>query len=261
MLKGYPAYIWHSTLLELQNRFAGSAFGLIWLVIQPLAQILLFVVVFSRIMEFQLQGMHGGQISFAVYLCSAFLPWIGFAEIVTRSTTGLLSSSQQVMSLGLPEHIVFMKEACAGTISMFVGVMVFLGVSLAMGPGWYASWLLIPLVLLLFAGLALGIGMVMGVLNVLWRDTGQSVGILLQILMWTTPIVYVETILPAEFLSVLSFVPTYPFVTAIHDVMLYGRGPELVTWLTMIGFTGGSIGFGFGLLRLLRSEIRDRLYT
>jgi len=256
---GYTEFLWNNTLIEIRNRYAGSGLGLFWAVLHPLAQILLFVAVFSRIMSFHLQGPGNQTVSFSLYLCSAFLPWIGFSDIISRSTNCLSTNAGHIMSLGLPEHVVFLKEACSGMVGIFIGGGIFLLVSLFSGAGWFPSWPLIIPVFILFTGLAYGLGMMIGVMNVFWKDIGQSVGVLLQMLMWATPIVYAESILPDAYQAFLPFIPTYPFITAIHDTLVFGLAPGITTWLMMTVYTITFMLGGHALLGMFRSDIRDSL--
>jgi lipopolysaccharide transport system permease protein len=119
--------------------------------------------------------------------------------------------------------------------------------------------LFLPLVAILFQGFGFGLGLLFSTLNVFFRDIGQVLGIVLQIWMWMTPIVYPETILPEILRLSMKFNPAYPFIHAIREMFLYGRLPAGWMWWGMVGWAVGIPALGYLVLRKLRPEIRDVL--
>lgn len=255
----YREFVLHGALVDLRQRYAGTGFGSLWLLAQPLSQIVVFTAVFSGIMEVPLGRASSRDVDFAVYLCAVLLPWIGFSEIVGRSTNCLIANSRLILVIGVPEEPLFVKEGISGFVSMLAGTAPLPLLVAVMGPPLTWNWLWLPLVMLLFAALGLGIGMTMGVLNVLVRDVGHSVGVVLQVLLWSSPIVYVESILPAWYRPILPFLPPYPFVSALHEIVAFGAAPDGSNWAAMLAFALGALAVGLLLVRTLRPAIRDGL--
>ena len=102
-----------------------------------------------------------------------------------------------------------------------LGIFLLLGHQFSLAMFW-----LLPLTLIL-AGFALGLGLVLGIINVFVRDLSQLVPIVLQILFWFTPIIYPISIIPQNYHEWLSLNPLYHFTTAYQDIILYGRIPEI----------------------------------
>ena len=101
-----------------------------------------------------------------------------------------------------------------------------LAVFAAMGhyPGSEALWL--PLLMGLTILMAMGAGLILGVLNVFMRDIGQVVPVVLQALFWLTPIVYTVSILPQAYQRWFKFNPLYPLITSYQNVLVLGKPPE-----------------------------------
>jgi lipopolysaccharide transport system permease protein len=255
----YRGYIWRNSVAELRHRYAGSGLGLFWLVLYPLAQIAVFSLVFSGIMQARLPGLAELPFSFTLYLCAGLLPWIGFSEIVTRSTSTLLTHASTVTSAAIPEQIFFSVDAVAGYLTMLVGMALLLGAALLVGLEPSLAWVSLPGILALLVVFAFGLGMGMGVLNVFSRDVSQVVSILLQISLWTAPIVYAESILSDRLRSLLPYNPLYSFVSSLHDAVLFGTAPTPTRWLAMMGVGVLAMLGGYALLRWLRPELRDAL--
>ena len=77
-----------------------------------------------------------------------------------------------------------------------------------------------PAVLALFQAFGFGLGLIFSTLNVFLRDIGQVLIIALQLWMWLTPIVYVEEILPTRLQAALHYNPAYPFIDALHRMIV-----------------------------------------
>ena len=74
--------------------------------------------------------------------------------------------------------------------------------------------------------LALGVGLIVGVLNVFMRDIGQIVPVILQFIYWFTPIVYMANIIPEQYRGWLAMNPLISLIVSYQDVLLYNRAPE-----------------------------------
>lgn len=255
----YREYIWRNSLVELRHRYAGSALGPVWLVLYPVAQILIYSLVFSEIMRARVPELSDLPLSFTLYLCTGLLPWIGFADIVSRSTSSLLENATYITRTALPEQIFFAQNAFAGFLRMLLSMAILLGASLGMGLAPSPTWLAVPVVLALLVCFAFGVGTLLGVLNVFSRDVTPVVEIALQIAMWTAPIVYVESILPESIQALLPYNPIYHYVGALHQLVLFGEWPAAATWAAMAGLSSLMIFVGLELLGRLRAEVRDAL--
>jgi len=258
VLYHHRKYILQNAWSDLRYRYAGSGMGVIWNVLSPFAQILVFAVVFTRIMAIKLPGLTS-EFAFPLYLCSGFLPWIAFSECVGRGANSFLENAQYLKKMPIPEQVFVAQTAMSATMSLFISLVLLFLLALIMGswPTWL--WLLLPLIAILFQGFGFGLGLLFSSLNVFFRDIGQLLVILLQIWMWMTPIVYPETILPEVFRVTMKFNPAYPFIHAIQEMFLYGRPPVGWMWCAMAGWAFGVPALAYLVLRKLRPEIRDVL--
>lgn len=191
----YRRFILGSVVREFRGKYARSLLGSAWLLLSPFSMILVYTLVFSKIMHTRLQGS-SEPFSYSIFLCAGLLPWQWFTEQLTRSVAvfvdhGGLIRKSTFPYLALPV-ITFLSSAFNFLLisSLFLA---FLAVS-GNWPGVGILWV-IPLLFLqcIFAG---SLGIALGVLNVFFRDVGQSVGIVLQFWFWLTPVVYTVNALP-----------------------------------------------------------------
>jgi len=220
----YRGFVISSVANDFRSRLARSKLGTAWIVLQPMAQVLIFATILSSVLAARLQGVDN-QYAYAVYLMSGILCWNLFAEIVQRCMTvfidnGSLLKKMQFPRIALP--LVVIGSALVSNIALLT--MMFLIFTIL---GFYPTivWAWLPVLILLTITLASGIGLLLGTLNVFARDIGQVMVVILQFWFWITPIVYPVDVLPEGFESTLAFNPVAPLVMAYQDVIVYGRSP------------------------------------
>jgi lipopolysaccharide transport system permease protein len=245
-------------MTDLRGRYVGSSLGLFWSVIHPLVMIIIYTLVFSRVMGARLPGTVD-RYAYSIYLCSGLLPWMAFQELVQRSTTIFPDNAGLVRKVAFPKVVLygFVTLSSAINFGLAVGVFVLvLGLSGHLLPATALLWL--PLVALQL-GFALGLGMIMSVLHVFVRDTAQLVSVLLQVWFWMTPIVYVDTILPAWAQRAELLNPLFVFSAAHRSVVLSGTLPTLASTAGLGALTVVTLAAGLALYRRFRADILDEL--
>ena len=252
----YRLFIWRSAISDLRYRYAGSAIGVFWNVLIPLLQILILTAVFSQIMAARLPGA-AGTTAFAIYLCSGLLPWLGFSECVTRGTQSFLENATYLKKLPIPEQIFVAQNAVSATLSLVVSMSLLFLLTIVLQGEITWAWLIVPMVIFLFQSLGFGLGLMLGALNVFFRDIGQGLGIVLQMWMWSTPIVYVKEILPDAFQKLLVFNPAFPFIDSLQGIVVGGLWPARWHWVLMTFWALTAPLAGYMILRKLKPEIRD----
>lgn len=220
----FRGFIYESVRREFASRYRNSMLGAAWLVLQPLAQILVFTLVFSHVMRTRLPGVDSS-FGYSIFLCAGLLTWGLFADILNRSQNMFLDNANLLKKLSFPRiclPIIVSLNACIGfaiIFSLFVGFLLFTDSF----PGW--AFFAIAPVLLLQILLAIGLGMVIGVLNVFFRDVGQLFGIVLQFWFWLTPIIYPLATLPDWAQRIVMLNPMTPLVLAYQGILVQGTLP------------------------------------
>lgn len=254
----YKKFIYINAINDLRHRYAGSMMGVFWNVLNPLMQIFVFTLVFSQIMKIRLPEI-SSTTGFAIYLCSGMLPWLSFSECVTRGADSFIENAAYLKKLPIPEQIFVAKTAMSSTLSLAISMLLLFIVILFLGAKIDWNWLLVLIILILFQCLGFGLGLILSSLNVFFRDIGQMLGIILQIGMWLVPIVYTTDILPERFAYIINFNPAFPFIDAIHMIIVYGTLPVSWEWAAMLFYAMTAPIIGYLILRKLRPEIRDVL--
>jgi ABC-type polysaccharide/polyol phosphate export permease len=252
----YRRLIWRHAVADLRHRYAGTGMGIFWNILHPLGLIAIFSLVFSTIMKPQLPGQ-SGRFAYTIYLCAGFFPWLAFSDCVTRGCNCFVTHANYLKKLPIPEQVFVAQNAVTSTLGLLINFALLLALAALLGfyPGW--RWLLLPIPLLLLQTAGFGIGLILGTLNAFFRDVGEWTAIVLQMVMWTVPIVYLASILPARAQSALRWHPLMPPLSAVRDLFLNGRTPGLATWLAMFAWPAAIVIAAGILLHHLRAQIRD----
>lgn len=252
----YRAFIWKNAWRDLRFRYAGSSIGFLWNVINPFFQILLYTLVFSQIMHVRIPSLPSG-FGFAIYLCAGLIPWIGFMETVSRCTNSFIDNADYLKKLAIPEQVFVAQDAGSSFLSLAIGMALLVGICCVLGHYPVLSWFTLPIILILLQGFGFGLGLLLGVLNTFFRDISQTLNLFLQLWFWATPIVYTENILPGRVRNLLFLNPVYPFINALHTVIVDKGWPSGHEWVVMLCLAFGLPLLGYLVLKGLRSEIRD----
>ncbi len=229
----YRSFVTSSVMNEYRSRFARSRFGTLWLVLHPLAQVVVFATVLANVLAARIPGVDN-KYSFAVYLLAGILCWSLFSEIVDRCLTVFVNNSSLLKKIRFPRiclPLIAIGNALVSNVALLAVMAVILPV-LGFMPNIY--WLWLPALIGITLLLATGIGVLLGVLNVFARDVGQFMSVVLQFWFWLTPIVYPVTIIPDGLRSLLWLNPLVPLVQGYQNVLVFARPPESGLWSTAI---------------------------
>lgn len=254
----YRGFIQGSVKREFQSKYRNSLLGAAWTIINPLAMIVVYTVIFSQIMHAKLPGVASG-FAYSIYLCAGVLTWGLFAEMVGRGQNIFLENANLLKKINFPRlclpAIVLLNAGLNFAIS-FGLFLLFLVVS-GNWPGW-VFFAVLP-VLAIQVLFALGLGITLGILNVFFRDVGQFFGIFLQFWFWLTPVVYPASILPEPLRAIMVFNPMFPLISAYQAIFVHGQWPEWVSLAYPLILAVLLCALGLNLFRRHSGEMVDEL--
>ncbi len=222
----YRHFVISSIRNELKSRFARSKLGGMWVIINPLSQVLIYALILSNVLAAKIPEIEN-KYSYAIYLIAGLLAWTLFSEIITRCLNLFIEQGNLMKKMSFPRITlpsIVVGSCLLNYILLFfamLAIFALLGHQFSLIMLW-----LFPLTFILVT-FALGIGLTLGVLNVFLRDIGQVVPIILQIWFWFTPIVYPESIIPEKYQHLMNINPMYPIVNSYHKILVYNETPQL----------------------------------
>ncbi|SEP05752.1 lipopolysaccharide transport system permease protein [Luteibacter sp. UNC138MFCol5.1] len=233
----YRHFIASSVKNDLKARVARSRLGAAWMVLQPLAQVAIYSLVLSRVMGARLPGTTN-QYAYSIYLMSGMLAWSLFLEIITRSLTLFVDNGNLMKKIFFPRATLPFIAVGSSLVSNALLLVATLIIFALIGHMPTPAVLWIPLLMGITVVFSLGLGLILGVVNVFLRDVGQVMTVVLQLWFWVTPIVYMPSILPSGFGEIIHLNPMYYLVSGYQSVLLYGAAPPL---LPLAAMAAGSI--------------------
>lgn len=225
-LWGYRHFVASSIVNDLRSRFARSKLGAAWMLLQPLAMVTIYALVLSEVMGARLPGI-GNKFGYAIYLLSGMLCWTLFTEIVMRCLTVFVDNASLLKKVLFPRASLPAIVAGSSVVNNVLLAAASIGIFALLGHVPLAGLVWLPLLMAITAALALGLGLLLGTLNVFVRDVGQVMQVVLQLWFWLTPIVYMPSILPTGFARWTRLNPILPLVEAYHDTLMFDRAPAL----------------------------------
>ncbi|QGZ39525.1 lipopolysaccharide transport system permease protein [Pseudoduganella flava] len=229
-IANYRGFIAGSVKREFQSKYRNSILGAAWTILNPLAMIIVYTVIFSQVMHNRLPGA-GSAFAYSIYLCAGVLTWNLFAEITTKAQSVFIDNAGLIKKINFPRiclPVIVVLNACLNFAIIFGLFTAFLLIT-GNFPGW--TWFAVFPVLALQILLAIGLGITLGVLNVFFRDVGQFFAIFLQFWFWFTPVVYPVAALPENVRGLLAWNPMAAVIRAYQDILVSHQLPQ---WTSLI---------------------------
>jgi lipopolysaccharide transport system permease protein len=254
----YRGFVISMVAREFRSRYLGSLLGSVWSVLNPMALITIYTVIFSKVMRAKLPGIDD-TMAYGIFVCAGLVPWLYFVELLGRFPNIFLEQATLLKKVSFPRITLPVIVLCSATINFVIIFSIFMFFLLILGrfPGW-AILGYIPL-LLIQQTFVVGFGVLLASVNVFFRDIGQFINVVIQFWFWFTPIVYVVDMLPGEAQKLSPLNPMTAFVQAYQQIILYGTWPNLMDFkLHIVGALLALVG-GFFAFHRLADEMVDEL--
>jgi ABC-2 type transport system permease protein len=254
------------TLRELRGKYKRSALGWGWSMVNPLAQMAIFSLVFGYFLKIDPPtGDPSGRDEFAFFLLCALLPWTFFSNGVINGMGSLLANANLVRKVWFPRELLVAANVAAFAVSFVIELAV-LAVALLIAGNMVLPWLVPVLgVAALQALFVLGVALTFSVCSVYFRDLEHLVGIALQLWFYATPVVYtleiVETAVEDRpwLYDLYRLNPMARFAEAYRDLLYSLRGPTLSTMLYLTACSVVALVVGLVVFGRLQGRLAEEL--
>ena len=231
---------------DIKIRYKQTVLGVAWAVIQPLASMIVFTVIFGNF-----AGVKPPDIPYPLFVLAGLVPWTFFTNAVTSSSMSLLSQQHLLTKIYFPRLYLPASNIGAYLVDMAVG-FVMLGCVLAYyqyTPSWHVVF--VPLVIFLNFIAALGIGLILAAMTIMYRDLRFIVPFLLQLFLFASPIFYQPKILPWAIQMVVACNPMAGIISAYRWCFFnFPFDPSSL----VVSIVSSCIALVFGLFFFRKSE-------
>jgi len=206
---------------HLATRYRGSAMGFFWSLLNPLCLMLVYVLVFQYYIRFSEVP------NYTIFLFCGLLPWLWTTSSLAEGTSALVSSGHLITKSMFPPHVLLFVAVITNMVNFLLALpLLFLFVAFAALPV-PATVLMLPVLIVLHAVLLYGLVLILGPLNVLFRDVQHLVSNAISFLFFLCPIVYPQTVVPAKWQFTLVINPFSLLTMLYHQVLFDGVWPDL----------------------------------
>ncbi len=240
---------------EVKGRFAGSFAGRLWLFINPLSQILVYIFLFSIVLKIKLQSHLSGTDNFVIYLLSGMFPWLAFSDSVLRSMGILIENASIIQKVAFPVNILPFVAEAQSFFTNGIGFILFL-VYLIFKGFITVNWLYLPVILICFYLFTFGFGLILSAVSVYVKDLMHIMNIVLFVWFYSTPIIYPEYMIPKKLSFLIYLNPIYPFIYNLRCAILNTPVDYNFIWL-MILWTSLLFLLGMKIFDLLKDGFSD----
>ncbi len=225
---------------EIKVRYAQSAVGIGWAVIQPVFSMLLFTVVFGRLAQVSSDGA-----PYSLFSLVALVPWTYFANAVTDGVNSVMSDANTLRKVYFPRVLLPLSAVLAKLVDFGIAMCVLAVALVAFRQPPSSSVLALPLLVLLMMTAALAGGVWLTALAVQYRDVKHALTFAVQLGMYASPIVYPTSLIPAEYRLAYAVNPMVGVVEGFRAALL---GTQSMPWdLVGVGATSAVVMLLSGL--------------
>ena len=238
---------------DLRVRYQRSFLGFLWTLINPILMMATLTMVFSQVFR------DPDWKTFAIYLFAGQTPWIMFGTAVNECATSIVANEGLIRKIYLPKLIFPLARVLINLTTFVFSLAALYILAYFFGAGFSKSMVLLPVITILFATFALGLGLVLAVANTFYRDIGHLIGVLLQAWYFATPIIWGRTGMTPALQARCWLNPAYPFVRMFQLIIDAGEWPTLTLFLAATFIATVSLGIGYVTFKLHENKLVFRL--
>ncbi len=200
---------------DIKIKYRRSVLGIFWSFLEPLLMMIVLTIIFSTIFQRNIPN-------FPVYYLIGMLMYTFFASGTKTAMSSIKSSSSILKTIYIPKYIYPLSSVLSNFVTFLLSLIVLFMVMVATNVNFtiYIIFASLPIFALLL--LTIGVGLIVGTINVFFRDMEHLYGIFIMMLMWAIPIFYPPEIVPASFRFIQYYNPLYAIIECSRDSFLYG---------------------------------------
>jgi ABC-type polysaccharide/polyol phosphate export permease len=207
-------------LRDLKARYKQAAFGVAWALIQPLASVAVFTVVFNRLASASSDG-----ISYPVFALAGLALWTYISTGVNRATQSLVANPALVTKVYFPRIVAPIAAVFPGLVDLLLSLFL-LGILIPIFESSLSGAVMtLPLWIVGATAAAIGVGLILGTLNVSYRDVNQGIALFVQLWLFLSPVAYASSSVPERWRTLYSINPAVGWIDGFRWAVLGAPWP------------------------------------
>jgi lipopolysaccharide transport system permease protein len=237
---------------NIRSRYKQAGLGMLWALIQPAVQVAVFTLLFGIVGR-----VPSGGVPYAIFALCGLLPWNAFAKILSDGTVALSANQALITKIFFPRVYLVLAAGASAILDVLVG-LVLLGIAMVtfdVAPS-SRAWLAIPAL----AGvmlLAFGLAAFLAAVNARWRDVQHTIPFVLQIGLFVTPVLYRDSLLPANWRWIAGVNPLSGFIEIFRSSVLGLPLPDARLLATSFSVAIGTVALGAWYFTRVEASVVD----
>jgi ABC-type polysaccharide/polyol phosphate export permease len=211
---------------DLRVRYKQAVLGGVWAILQPLVLMVIFTVVFGRIANIP----HGG-VPYPIFSYSTLVPWGFFSGAIAYGTNAIVTNAPIIRKTYCPRELFPISSVLSSGFDYLISLAILFGMLLAFGYPPQLTWVAFPLLLLILVLMITVLTMIVSAATVYFRDIRYATPMVLQVLLYATPIAYplsqAKKALPPSLAGLYPYLnPLVPVMDGFRRVLVFGQWPQ-----------------------------------
>jgi lipopolysaccharide transport system permease protein len=252
MLLSHKSLFLEMTLLRLKVRYRQSLLGWAWAVLPPLLLMVTYTLIFSKV-----TGRDSSGLPNALFIFAGLIPWTFFSTSVSTATAGIVTHRYLISRVAFPREIIPLSYVATALVDLAVGALMLTAMMYYFdsSPTLYALYVIPVVGMLIICTVA--VALCASSVQARFRDVGVAMPLLLQVLMFSTPVVYSSTAIPHSLKAIYFANPMAVLIEAFRQAVVLGVSPNIgeMIYCAIVSIVG--LVFSYILFKRLDATLAD----
>jgi lipopolysaccharide transport system permease protein len=207
---------------DMKARYAQTAIGVGWAILQPLATMMVFTLVFSMWAKMPSEGL-----PYPLFVYTALLPWTFLSKSLERSSVSIVSEASLIQKVYFPRLIIPVAAIIGGLIDFVIAFGILLGMMVWYGVMPTARLVALPLFVFMILATSLAVSLWLSAVHVKYRDVAATIPLLTQLWMYASPVVYPVSLVPEQWRTLYALNPMAGVIEGFRWALLGKSSPDV----------------------------------
>ncbi|MCG8310520.1 MAG: ABC transporter permease [Cytophagales bacterium] len=228
-LKNYSDLFYILAYKDLRVRYAQTFLGIIWAILQPLATLMIFILIFGMIVKVDTQD-----IPYPLFAISGISMWTYFSFVFSQSGNSVIGAQEMIKKIYFPRLVIPLSKAIVGFVDFGLALLMLVVLFLVYGFAPSTNLIFAPLFILLNIVTALSFGIWLSALTIRYRDFHHIIPFLIQFGMYATPVAYPGRLVPDKYQFLYNLNPMAGLIEGFRWSLFGGNPPGIYLFMSII---------------------------
>ena len=238
----YRELIYYMVWRDFKVRYKQTVLGVGWALVQPLASVIVFTILFGR-----LAGLPSDGVPYPVFMMAALLPWQLFANAFSAAANSVAGNAAVISKVYFPRLIAPLAAVVATLVDFAVSLLLLFGLMVWFGVPLRITVVFLPVFMVAALGTALAVGLWAAAWNVKYRDVRYLLPYVMQLWLFLSPVLYSMSMIPEQWRTLYGFNPMVGTIQGFRWALFGGESPWfpllISAVITVAVLTGGVFYF------------------